>query len=87
MKTYKDLSPAEILYSNSDFNYQKELTTKLDNSSHKPIDQELINVIVLWKIARYAKVEPGTLDLLNQIDPDSKTMQLDLVRVLFFINY
>ncbi|MBP8849930.1 MAG: hypothetical protein KBG80_05175 [Breznakibacter sp.] len=60
----------EIIEEDNDFNYQKELTAKLDNFN-SDFDQNMLNEIVLWKVNRYAKFDKETLDLLNSIDRDS----------------
>jgi len=51
-----DLSAFLALY-----NYQPELTTRLDNLEVTAIDQSLINDIVLWKVNRYVRVSDEVL--------------------------
>lgn len=66
----------KIVSEDNEFDYQKELTEKLDN--HKePFDQALINEIVLWKVNRYANVHSDTLKLLNDMDPNSKDLDTE----------
>lgn len=47
------------------YNYQPELTGRLDNLENTPIDQSLINDIVLWKVSRYVRVSD---DIIGQIE-------------------
>lgn len=61
------------------YNYQPELTSKLDSLTNS-FTQEIINEIVLWKINRYALIEGDTLDLLNEIDPSANLLDIDLTR-------
>lgn len=60
-----------------DFDYQIELTEKLDNNL-KSLNQEAINEIVLWKVNRFAKVDEDTLKMINEINIDS--YQLDTIK-------
>ena len=46
------------------YNYQPELTARLDNLEGTTVDQALINDIVLWKVNRYVKVNN---DIVRQI--------------------
>jgi len=48
-----------------EYKYQPGLTDKLDNLNKMPLDQHIINEIVLWKVNRYVSV-PDTL--LKKID-------------------
>lgn len=77
MKKIQDLNPTKEELSNLEFNYQSELTEKLDNVN-SDFNQEFINEIVLWKINRYAKLTTETLNLLNRIDQESEFIDLDL---------
>ncbi len=63
----QDLKPTKEELLNMEYNYQPELTEKLDNSN-SDFNQELINEIVLWKVSRYAKLSTESLNLLNKID-------------------
>jgi hypothetical protein len=76
IKKHKKVFEAAFQLEDSDklFNYQIELTKKLDNTNDL-INQDIINEIVLWKVNRFAKVDEDTLILLNSIDIDST--QLD----------
>ncbi len=51
------------------FDYQKNLTKKLDNSNCD-FNQEIINEVVLWKVARYAELDDNILRSLNKIKKD-----------------
>ena len=42
------------------YNYQSELTGRLDNLENTPINQSLINEIVLWKVNRYEEKAEGS---------------------------
>jgi hypothetical protein len=46
------------------YNYQPDLTRRLDNLESIAIDQSLINDIVLWKVNRYVRLSD---DILGQI--------------------
>lgn len=48
----------------SHYNYQPELTARLDDLDGTTLDQSLINDIVLWKVNRYVKVND---DIIEQI--------------------
>ena len=76
MKNHKTIFDPEFQLNENDykFNYQKNLTKKLDNQTGE-FDQNIINEIVLWKVNRYAEIDLETLKLINNIDPLSN--QLD----------
>ncbi|OQP66583.1 hypothetical protein A3860_13970 [Niastella vici] len=63
MKVLQDID--DISYNNDDYDYQPLLTIKLDQAHSQTFTQELINEIVLWKINRYAQINPETLESLN----------------------
>ena len=54
MRTINDLIPTKFDIENSNYNYQTELTSKLD-SLNCDFSQELINEIVLWKVNSVCK--------------------------------
>ncbi|MFA7222787.1 MAG: hypothetical protein WC148_04640 [Bacilli bacterium] len=58
----------KITDSDSDFEYQKYLTEKLD-SDKSDFNQNKLNEIVLWKVNRFAKFNEETIDLINSISP------------------
>lgn len=60
-----------------DYQFQLALTDKLDSYKEK-FDQSLINEIVLWKVNRYAKLEPKVLRLINQINHYSNALDIVL---------
>lgn len=60
-----------------DYQFQIALTDKLDNYKDN-FDQSLINEIVLWKVNRYAKLDPTVLKLINQIDHYSNNLDMIL---------
>jgi hypothetical protein len=49
------------------YKYQRELTARLDALESGPIDQTVINEIVLWKVNRYAKLSLSALKALNSV--------------------
>jgi len=67
MKKIQEHNPSTDELLNLEYNFQPELTEKLDNVK-SDFNQELINEIVLWKINRYAELNNKTLDLINKID-------------------
>ncbi len=69
----------EIISSDKQFDYQKDLTAKLDDAA-KPFDQAIINEIVLWKVNRYAQVDDDTLKSLNEIDTKSNELNVEVTR-------
>jgi hypothetical protein len=44
------------------YNYQPELTGRLDNLENTAIDQSVINEIVLWKVNRYVRVSDQIME-------------------------
>lgn len=57
----------EVLkYKSEGFDYQKELTEKLDKTKTK-FNQDLLNEIVLWKVNRYAKFNSTLINEINTI--------------------
>jgi hypothetical protein len=60
-----------------EFDYQKELTKKLD-SEKSAFDQNILNEIVLWKVNRYAQFSPELISELNSIKSDD--ISLDFVK-------
>ena len=73
MKSIQEENPSTEKLLSLDFNFQPELTEKLDNFN-LDFNQELINEIVLWKINRYVKLSSITLDLINKIDEKSNAV-------------
>lgn len=69
----------ELEFQLKDYNYQDLLTPKLDGLEGD-FDQNIINEIVLWKVNRYAKVNPKTLELLNKIKKEEEILDEELTR-------
>ncbi len=67
MKKIIQAEGKELLPYEKHYNYQPELTEKLDKMEGS-FSQEMINEIVLWKVNRYVKMTDETLLMLNKID-------------------
>ena len=67
MKTINDIEITKEHLTNEKYNFQSELTEKLDLIS-SDFDQGIVNQIVLWKVNRYAEIDNETLSLINEID-------------------
>lgn len=80
MNTINTLS--NFSYSISDYNFQLDLTKKLDGIAGKTFDQEIINEIILWKVNRYAELNDQALTLLNSIRPESVELDVSLTQEL-----
>jgi len=81
MTTHKTVfdSDFKIVDPDKEFDYQKDLTAKLDEGVIL-FDQEVINEIVLWKVSRYAKINNDTLKLLNDIDTNAATIDTETTK-------
>ena len=67
IKTIDDLSESKKSeYKKEVFDYQKELTKKLDKTKTQ-FNQELLNEIVLWKVNRYALFNSTLINEINTI--------------------
>lgn len=77
MKTIFEITPNENDLDISSFNYQAELTKKLD-SLNSDFNQEVLNEIILWKINRYAKFDMETISLINKINPKGENLDMGL---------
>lgn len=77
MKTIFNIIPSESDLDISTFNYQIELTKKLDNSTSE-FNQEILNEIILWKVNRYSKFNDDTIKLLNRISPNDNILDSSL---------
>lgn len=73
IKTFKDIDRFE--YDPKEFAYQEWLTEELERKVPQQINQDIINEIVLWKVNRYVRLEPDTIDLLNAIDPKARAFE------------
>lgn len=65
----------EIKETDKIYNYQNELTAKLD-ANILSFNQDVVNEIVLWKVNRFAKIDQSILNLINDID--SKTGEINI---------
>lgn len=77
MLTINEITPSADDIKNSVYNYQSDLTSKLDKLN-TDFNQEIINEIVLWKVNRYAAVDNETLNLINQIKKDDTQINPEL---------
>lgn len=68
-----------IAQADMEFAYQTNLTEKLDKITAS-FDQQIINEIVLWKVNRYAMLDNITLNLLNDIDPNTTKLDIEKTR-------
>lgn len=79
MITIYDITLVEDDYLNKTYNFQLELTKKLDNLN-SDFDQNIINEIVLWKVNRFSLFDDETFELLNSITKEQDTLDIDLTR-------
>lgn len=86
MKKLITLSSAGFKFhpSDSEFEYQKDLTEKLDNITDD-FDDDVINKIILWKLNRYALIPSECITKINTIDPLSQTLDVGLTREILGI--
>lgn len=77
MKTINTIEITEEHLKNEKYNFQQELTEKLDLIS-SDFDQEIVNQIVLWKVNRYAEIDNETLSLINTIDRNESNINESL---------
>ena len=71
------MSSDSLSTSDFEFNYQKQLTTKLDKLKGD-FNQQTINEIVLWKVNRYAPLSDKAFELLNQITGEEIELNQEL---------
>ena len=81
MLTIFDLTPTDLDLK-SDFDYHPDLTEKLDNLT-ADFDQHTINEIVLWKVNRYANLDPAALSLINKVNATDTHIDVVLTREIF----
>ncbi len=81
MTTIYEITPTADDIKNAAYNYQSDLTSKLDELD-EPFDQAIINEIVLWKVNRYAIIDTETLKLINQIKKDAHLLNQELTRAI-----
>ena len=77
MITINDIEITEEHIKNEKYNFQPELTEKLDLIS-SDFDQEIVNQIVLWKVNRYAEIDNETLSLIITIDRNESNINESL---------
>ncbi len=51
----------------AEYSYQPILTEKLDSLAETPIDQEILNEIVLWKVNRYVFLDKSIMERFEQL--------------------
>jgi thermostable 8-oxoguanine DNA glycosylase len=77
--------PGDLTEFLSDYRYQSDLTRRLDAVGTAAFDQSLVNEIVLWKVNRYAPLEPDALAALNsavQIEPGEHRTAHNVLAIL-----
>lgn len=81
MTTHKTVfdNDFQVVPSDLEFDYQKDLTAKLDKTTAL-FDQQIINEIVLWKVNRYASIDNDTINLLNEIDTKATEIDIEKTR-------
>ena len=79
IETIETKPPTSEDISNSAYNYQNELTPKLDNLN-TDFDQNIINEIVLWKVNRYVSLDEETLKLVNLIRKDDTEINVETTK-------
>ncbi len=79
MSKLKAINDVEIISEDKEFTYQEPLTKNLDQLN-SDFNQEIINEIVLWKVNRYAELDKEAFNLLNQIDKNSASLNIDLTK-------
>jgi len=81
MVTIKEITPSAEDIQNKTYNYQNELTAKLDGLD-TDFNQATINEIVLWKVNRYAAIDYETLSLINQIKKSDTQLNPELTSAI-----
>ena len=71
MTTINEITPKKEDIENTSYDYQSELTSKLDGLD-TDFDQNTINEIVLWKVNRYVSLDTKTIELINGIKNDAQ---------------
>jgi hypothetical protein len=59
--------PGDLSVFLNDYKFQPDLTKVLDAVDGLPLDQAMVNEIVLWKVDRYARISPEALSALNAL--------------------
>ena len=81
MLTINDVVLLPIDIENSNYEYQKALTAKLD-SLDTAFNQEIINEIVLWKVNRYSAISDEVLQLINTIKKSHTSIDENLTEMI-----
>ena len=81
MLTINEIAISADDIKNSVYNYQSDLTSKLDKLDID-FNQDIINEIVLWKVHRYAAVDNETLNLINQIKKEDTQINPELTEAI-----
>ena len=63
------------------FNYQNNLTNKLDNVDHD-FDIKTLYEIVLWKVNRYVEFDEEILNLVNSLDPKKEIIDNSTTKLI-----
>jgi hypothetical protein len=72
-----DSSEFRIGVKDLEYNYQNNLTHKLDNFDSE-FNQSTINEVVLWKVNRYSELSNKSLTLINSISKKSNAIDKEL---------
>ena len=80
---HKTILDKDFRFQKSDyeFDYQKNLTQKLDNNK-SDFTQDTLNEIVLWKVNRYAQLDKELINLINSIDKESLTIDIEKTKAV-----
>tara|TARA_B100000795_G_C22784804_1_gene434095 strand:+ start:57 stop:644 length:588 start_codon:yes stop_codon:yes gene_type:complete len=71
----------KIKDSDNEFDYQQELTKKLDSESND-FDQNKINEIVLWKVNRYSQFDSNLIKAINSIGKDDSKIDIEKIKLI-----
>lgn len=78
---HKTIYDIKINLDKYNYNYQNELTSKLDNLSGN-FNQRVINEIILWKVNRYAVVDKNTFFYLNKIKNTDRRIDINITKII-----
>jgi thermostable 8-oxoguanine DNA glycosylase len=76
---HKTIFNIKINLNEYEYNYQNELTSKLDNLTGN-FNQDIINEIVLWKVNRYSLINKNTFSYLNKIRKTDRKIDEELTK-------
>ena len=74
-------SDFEIIDDDLNFDYQNDLTIKLD-SDLSDFDQNNLNEIVLWKVNRHAKFDKDLIEIINSIKHEQKSIDIEKTKLI-----